>query len=424
MVDGGDGAAGAGDSLDGIINKFRGDEDLYARTVDYWQNWLERGVDLGDLSEFGPHADDFRKTGYIMLKTHQSLDGVLMCGSTAADYQGAVAARNSCYSQLGLARLGYCDEVKAGFKYFLDFKVGDDRFCSPDENDQFGTIIHSFKCCYDLTGDLDYIKDNYAGLKKFARTIISLIDHKVWLIYSERSIHEFPAISRGYETYVNVMACRGLLDAAFLAGLVNDPDQSMIQENAELIRSAILDRLYSTEKQTFAKRIYKGKLDLTPAISMYCPALFDIVDADDPKVTTTIEYLLNHIWDEKVGGLYRYPPELVPWESSPYVGPWVTYTAWLGKIFIKRGDFRRAAECITWIMDNCPLDSCTVPEHFSINHHGRRGYHRVYYYPAIPETWATAEFLSLLYDYQKAQKRLKQEPQKPGCKEGDLKRRI
>ena len=220
------------------------------------------------------------------------------------------------------------------------------------------------------------------------------------------------------------MACRGLLDAAFLAGLVNDPDQNMIQENAELIRSAILDRLYSTEKQTFAKRIYKGKLDLTPAISMYCPALFDIVDADDPKVTTTIEYLLNHIWDEKVGGLYRYPPELVPWESSPYVGPWVTYTAWLGKIFIKRGDFRRAAECITWIMDNCPLDSCTVPEHFSINHHGRRGYHRVYYYPAIPETWATAEFLSLLYDYQKAQKRLKQEPQKPGCKEGDLKRRI
>ena len=393
-----------------LIERFRNAQDLYGDTVNYWNTWLKKGAHFGDVSEFGSDAQHFAQMGRVMLKTHKSPDGILMCGSTAPDYQGAVAARNSCYSQLAMTHLGYANEVKDGFKHFLDFKVGDDRFCSPDENDQLGMIIHCFKKYYDFTEDIDFIKDNYPKLKIFVNSIIALIDPKVWLVYSERSIHEYAAISRGYETYVNVMACRGLLDAAWLGKLVGDPDKDKINQNAELIRSAILQKLYCPNKQTFAKRIYKGKIDLTPAISMYCPALFDIIDASDEKVTTTIDYLMGHIWDKKVGGLYRYPPHLVPWESGPYVGPWVTYTCWLARIYIKRGELHRAAECIQWVIDNCPSDSCTIPEHFSINHAGQRGYHRVYYFPAIPETWATAEFLLTLYNYQQARGKMVVEP--------------
>jgi hypothetical protein len=50
-----------------------------------------------------------------------------------------------------------------------------------------------------------------------ADRLIHLMDERMGLIYSERAIHEFVAISRGYETYVNTMAWRGLADAAVLA---------------------------------------------------------------------------------------------------------------------------------------------------------------------------------------------------------------
>jgi GH15 family glucan-1,4-alpha-glucosidase len=390
------------EELQARIASFRSDSGLYQSTLDYWRDWLDKGVDFGDLSDFGEDARQFVDTSKIMVKTHQNPDGVLMCGSTASDYQGAVCARNACYSLIGLGKAGYPDEIRDGIKFFLDFKVGDDRFCSPDENDQIGTIIHSFKRYYDLSGDVDFLKADYHNIKSFAEALISLIDKDWGLIYSERSIHEFAAISRGYEMYVNVMACRGLLDAAFIAEIFDDLDAQRYTKYAELIRLSIMEKLYCAKTKSFAKRIYQGKLDMTPAISMYTPALFDIIDAKDSKVTGTINYLLDNIWDEELGGLYRYPLDLMPWEGRPYAGPWVTYTCWLAKIYIKQREFEKAADCIKWVIANCPSDSCSIPEHFSKDHAGKRGYHRVYYFPATPETWATAEFVATVADYQRA----------------------
>jgi GH15 family glucan-1,4-alpha-glucosidase len=229
-----------------------------------------------------------------------------------------------------------------------------------------------------------------------------LADPKNGLVYSERSIHEFVAISRGYEIYVNTMSWRGLADAASLAEALGCPEeQKHYLEAADALRGNILKHMVTPDTRTFVKRIYQGKQDRTAGIAMLTPGLFGLLDANDPIVTNTIAHVRKVLWDPQMGGLYRYPLLLQPSDEHPYGGPWVTYTSWLARLYILRGELDEAAACIRWVIDNTPADSNLIPEHFSVQHLGQRGFHRVYLSPVTPELWATAEFLRTVMAYAK-----------------------
>lgn len=318
-------------------------------------------------------------------------------------YHNVGQTRNSCYILSALDGFGYHEEVRRGYEYYVNFRVGDQRFASPDENDQLGTILHVFRRRADLCGDSALWTAHREALAGFAERLIALADSSNGLIYSERAIHEFVAISRGYETYVNVMAWRGLADAAEMESSLGDTGRGeRYRQASDRLRRSILEHLIDPELGIFVKRIYQGRPVALPAISMMTPALFGLIDARDPVVTRTIEYLMKHIWDREIGGLYRYPLHLQPWPEHPYGGPWITYTSWLGRVHLLRGELDKAAEIIRWALRNIPSDSNLIPEHFSKAHAGRRGFHRIYLDPAAPELWATAEFLRFVQDYRTA----------------------
>ncbi len=397
----------AGDKEQALImlDQFRSSScDLLENTKSWWCQWMNKSEVIRNIHDLNPRIRQIEKMARVVLKSHQDENRVMMCGSIA--YQGAIAARNSVFSQIAMDRMGFNDEVVPGYEFFTEFKVGDDRFSSPDENDQLGTIIHSFRRHYELTGNMAFIERNYVNIRTFAHQLIELIDPKYSLIYSERSIHEFIAISRGFETYVNVMAFRGLDDAAYIAKLLSrNDDEKAFEYSAKLLKDAIINKLYCHVRKTFAKRLYQNSLDTTPAISMFTPALFGVIAPLDERVTNTLHYIYEHIWDKEIGGVYRYPLEKQPWDEIPFSGPWVTYTSWLARVFIKRGEMEMARECIHWVVNNISADSNCIPEHFSCGHIGRRGFHRIYTTPAVPETWATAEFMMLVYDYCEAMDR-------------------
>ncbi len=351
--------------------------------------------------ELGERLEAVEKRGRLVLNSCLLGNGAPLGGFSC--YHNVGQTRNSCYILLALDQMGYHDEVRQGYEYYLNFKVGDQRFASPDENDQLGTILHAFRGHVDASGDMEFWKANRVALESFADRLIALTDPKNGLIYSERAIHEFVAISRGYETYVNVMAWRGLADAAEMSRRLGDMDcASRHQEAADRLRGAILDGLVDPALGIFVKRIYMGQRVALPAVSMLTPALFGLIDPKDDIVTRTIDYLMEHIWDARIGGIYRYPLELQPWQEHPYGGPWVTYTSWLGRVHVLRGKLDKARELIHWGLRNIPGDSNLVPEHFSVAHAGKRGFHRLYLDPSTPELWATAEFLRFVNAYREA----------------------
>jgi GH15 family glucan-1,4-alpha-glucosidase len=363
-----------------------------------WKNMLGKAPKQTVSGEFGPELGALVDRSTIVLRSILRPDGAPMGGITI--YHDTRQTRNGCYILSALDEMGFHDEVRNGYVYYSSFKVGDNRYASADENDQLGTVIHVFKRHLDLSGDIALIREHRASLFAFADKLVALADPATGLVYSERAIHEFVAISRGYETYVNVMAWRGLKDAAGLATALNSPNEAARYEKAaDALRQNVLARMIDPTLGIFVKRLYQGKPVTMPAISMLTPALFGLIDPKDEVVTRTIAFLLENIWDRKMGGLYRYPLDRQPWVEQPFSGPWVTYTSWLGRVYLLRGEREKAAECIRWVLNNVPRDSNLIPEHFSVNHLGRRGFHRVYIEPCVPEIWATAEFMRLIMAY-------------------------
>ena len=365
----------------------------------HWQEEMKRACIPCLSAKFGPRIDKLVRRAALTLRSTLKDDGSPM-GGVMSHYQNVGQTRNGSYILLALDSLGFHSEVCGGYRHYVNFKLGDARYHSADENDQLGTIIHVFKRHCDLTGELSLAEERRKELFSFADRLVSLGDTATGLVYSERAIHEFVAISRGYETYVNTMSWRGLADASTLAAKLGDDNASRrYADAADSLQESILKRLVDPEHGIFVKRLHHGKPDITPAISMLTPALFGVADPHSPVVDRTIFYVMEKLSDPKLGGLYRYPLRLQPWPEHPYGGPWVTYTCWLARIFLLRGEHARAADIINWLLRNVSSDSDLIPEHFSSQHIGQRGFGRVYIDPYVPEIWATAEFMRLALDY-------------------------
>ena len=348
--------------------------------------------------DFGPRLERLIRRSVLVLRSILRPDGSPMGGIHC--YQNVGQVRNGSYILSVLDRLGFHGETRGGYEFYLKFRVGDPRFSSPDENDQLGTVLHVIRQRSDQAGDVEWVASNRSVLFRMADRLLALIDPRCGLIYSERAIHEFVAISRGYETYVNTMAWRGLTDAAILAARLGCEAESRRYAEASVrLRAAVLRHLVDPGQGVFVKRLHRGRHDALPAVSALTPALFGLVDARSEVVTRTIAHLIAHLWDRTIGGLYRYPLHLQPWPEHPYGGPWVTYTCWLARVYLLRREKQKAEEIIRWVLEHVPEDSDLIPEHFSVGHHGRRGFHRIYLEPATPEIWATAEFLRLVLDF-------------------------
>lgn len=384
-----------------LIRRYRADEAaLWTRHQSVWAKALERARPAlpADSLDLGPRLEPVLKQGVMVLRSILRPDGSPMGGVHC--YQNVGQVRNGSYILNVLDELGFHQETRGGYEFYLQFRVGDERFSSPDENDQLGTVLHVLRRRLDLTGDLALIEKHQARILHLADKLISLLDQRLGLIYSERAIHEFVAISRGYETYVNTMAWRGLADAAVLADRLGRAAESRrYAEAADTLRERVMKHLVHPELGVFVKRLYRGEPIALHAVSAITPALFGLVDARDPVVTRTIAHLMEHIWDKEIGGLHRYPLQLQPWPEHPFGGPWITYTSWLGRVHLLRGERELAARCVRWALDQIPADSNLIAEHFSVQHRGKRGYGRIYLDPATPEVWATAEFLRLVKCY-------------------------
>lgn len=372
-----------------------GEENLRAKTI------LERSPVPEKSGEFDSRLAAIERRGRQVLISCLLPSGPPLGGFSC--YHNVGQTRNSCYILQALDLMGYHDEVRAGYGYYADFRVGDQRFASADENDQLGTILHVFRERQRITGSPDLWLEYRDAMDRFAERLLGLADPSNGLVYSERAIHEFVAVSRGYETYVNTMAWRGLQDASEMNEILGDHKMAeLYRAGARKLRDAIMRHLVDPRLGVFVKRLHMGRHDPLPAVSMLAPALFGVVDPLHETVTRSINYLREHLWDPDMGGLYRYPLHLQPWQELPYGGPWVTYTSWLGRVHLLRGENEEAAKLIRWAVENIPADSNLIPEHFSVAHRGRRGFHRIYLNPSTPEVWATAEFLRLVLAYRQA----------------------
>jgi len=192
--------------------------------------------------------------------------------------------------------------------------------------------------------------------------------NEIHLFYSTTSIHE-SAIEEGYTIWVNF---------AYLLMLTLIEDV-MMKYNAQKELGDIV-----AMKEGFEKTIYKvfsgpgryvrrlrpdGVADLRPDVTLmspffFCTGLDNDLFSMSSEFQSTIEYVIDNLWDPDLGMLQRYLPFIEDPDTHIHAGngPWVQYTAMLAQYFYYNGQGDKGNDIMKII------DSYTSKEGFLSEH--------------------------------------------------------
>lgn len=125
------------------------------------------------------------------------------------------------------------------------------------------------------------------------------------------------------------------------------------------MRDAILTHLYDNQLKRFIRGFSpNGHSDITLDSSLSFLFLSETFDAQDKRVSETMNILEQKLWSNKsVGGMARYENDEYYRVSKEIQGnPWVICTLWLARWYIakatSRNDLNKALYLLGWVVKN------------------------------------------------------------------------
>ena len=226
---------------------------------------------------------------------------------------------------------------------------------------------------YEEMADKAFIAKYWETVEKAVQFILMNKNEEVNLIHTINSIHEYPAYEHGFEIYANCACCAGIY-AAVDMGKALGKDVSGWEEQADIIKKAILTRLYSPRRRSFTKCIRvkdrnSKPIGYDPFASLvhdidaveYAPAYFELISDYDIKILSTARRIHQELWDKEIGGLNRYP-EYWGRNNGGY-GPWCHFTCQLANHHTETNNQDMAELYLDWVVDMA--HEYTLPEHIS-----------------------------------------------------------
>ena len=294
---------------------------------------------------------------------------------------------------LGAIAGGLMDEAKRGLEFMLNAQKpsgefsqrydvdGNDASYKDLQIDGNGLILFALGKYFEATGgsffeemaDKEFVLDHWETIEKAVEFILMNKNEEVDLIHTINSIHEYPAYEHGFEIYANSACCAGIF-AAVKMGQAIGKDVTKWESEAEIIKNAILTRMYSPRRRSFIKCIRVKDKSSNPigydafasavidvdAVE-YSPAYFGLIDEHDVKNLSTVKRIHEQLWDKEIGGLNRYP-ELWGRNNGGY-GPWCHFTCQLANHYTAVDNQDMAEMYLGWVVDMA--HNYLLPEHIS-----------------------------------------------------------
>jgi len=232
-----------------------------------------------------------------------------------------------------------------------------------NENDNEGLLLHGIYHTFLHNKKETFLQNMWPLTKETANLLITY--SKSGLVKTERSIHEFDKLEKGYEIWANSAACRGLKDAAKIAKILNHKDLAKKWEtkSKEILKN-INKKLFNKKLGIYIKNT---KYKESPDISQLSPFYFNIVNSK-PILRKTLSFLHKHLWNEEIGGFRRFRKFEIVDDWHWYTGgsgSWIVLTCWAAKFYKKIGDKKNYNECIKWIKEISKKSRGLLPEHIS-----------------------------------------------------------
>ncbi|MCG7850499.1 MAG: glucoamylase [ANME-2 cluster archaeon] len=337
-------------------------------------------------------ADKLYKNCMKILVENQHPNGGFYASPPGTRYP-FIYPRDHSICILGTISAGLLAEAKKGLEFMLasqkpsgEFSQrydvdGNDTSYKDLQIDGNGLTLYALNQYLKATGglffeslaDRAFCEQYWEVIEKAVDFILQNKNDEVNLIHTINSIHEYPAYEHGFEIYANSTCCAGLFGAVEI-GKALGKDMEEWRRQAEQVREAILERLYSPRRRSFIKCIrvkykssdpigydaYASSVIDVDAVE-YAPALFGLIDEHDLRNVNTVKRIDKLLWDEELGGLNRYP-ELWDRNNGGY-GPWFHFTCQLSNHYTAVNNQDMAEKYLGWVVSMA--HDYMMPEHIS-----------------------------------------------------------
>ncbi len=419
------------DLNDAVIKKTP--ERLLNRTKSYWNLWVNRGGSERD-KDFALLPREMRELynrSLLMVRTQVDNGGAIIAANDTDTLQfnrdtysymwprdGALVARaldTAGHSTMTRRFYYFCGEALTGDGYFLHKynadgtagsswhpKLGrDGKKHLPIQEDETALVLYGLWHHFSMYGDVEFIANLYYKLIKPAGDFLATFrDKRTGLPDSSYDPWEE---RRGIHTWTVSATWAGLDAAERFATCFNDEEGMELYASAkEEIKAALLKYLFDPDLNRFLRTIFlheDAEMEKDHIIDS-CMAgifLFGVLDAEDPKVKSTMEAIKNRLWCQtSIGGLARFENDSYHrvdghMENLPG-NPWIICTLWLAQYYIaiakNKNDLKPAIELINWVVKRA-FKSGVLPEQV----HPRTGEPIA----VSPLTWSHATYVETIH---------------------------
>ncbi|MCF7910293.1 hypothetical protein K9L16_01320 [Candidatus Pacearchaeota archaeon] len=231
------------------------------------------------------------------------------------------------------------------------------------QNDNEGLLLHGIYDTYLYNDDETFIQNMWALIEDTVNLIFSY--SRFGLVKTEKSVHEYEKLEKGYEIWCNCACYRGLKDASKIAEILNHKKKAKKwDKKAEKIKDKIMKKMFNSKTGVFMKNINYPDV---PDISQLAPFYFEVFD-NNKILKNTLKYLKQHIWDNEIKGFRRFRKFEVcrdwHWYSGGS-GSWCSLTLIAARFYKRLKMTKEYKECISWINKISKKSNGLIPEHIA-----------------------------------------------------------
>ncbi|GIP41432.1 glucan 1,3-alpha-glucosidase [Paenibacillus sp. J31TS4] len=339
---------------------------LLDRVRIYWQRWTNKTErDFADLPE---SVSRQFKHSLLMVRTQTDNGGAIVAANDSdvmqfnRDHYSYMWPRDGALVAYAMTEAGYGGMVepfyhfcrrglsKEGYlhhKYNPDGTVGSSwhPYVSggeeqlPIQEDETALVLFALWADYKRSGNLELSQSLYPDLIRKAASFLG--GYMLEVLDLPKPSYDLWEERYGIFTFTCASVYAGLAAAANFASLFGDEARSTrYRRAAERVKTGMLKHLWNEEAGRFARGLYRqgGEWvqDMTLESSIYGIFAFGVLEADDPRVVSTMRAIREGLTAKtSVGGVARYFNDYYYQRSSDLANvpgnPWIICSLWVAE---------------------------------------------------------------------------------------------
>lgn len=389
-------------SLDGLVRE-RGAASFLDRTRDYWRLWVKNDASI-DISRLPQAVQRLYRRSLLIVRTQIDNNGAVIAATDSdivqfgKDTYTYMWPRDGAIVTVGLVQAGYAEITRRFFlfcsklvttegfmlhKYNPDGSVGsswhpwmspDGRRQLPIQEDETALIIWALWAHFEKFHDVEFIKPLYKPMVKTMGNFLARyrephtrLPAPSYDLWEER---------RGIAAFTVAAVWAGLSAAArFTDAFGEAREAEKFRQAAAEIRDAAARVMFDPKLGRFHRMITVSRegeitVDSTIDASLSGLWLFGMFDADDPKIVSTMQQVIDRLTVKTpVGGIARYENDYyfqVSKELDKVPGnPWILCTLSIAHWYALRArsvaELQKATDILMWATERA-LPSGVLPE--------------------------------------------------------------